>query len=1022
MCGIIGMVGTIGSGDRLRLIAARDLMVHRGPDDAGVWESPGVILGAQRLSIIDLSPAGHQPMKSPDGRRCIVFNGEIYNHRDLRRELERHFRFASESDTEVLLAGYRHWGFRGLLDRIDGMFAFAIWDSDRRKLFAARDRVGKKPMFCFQDGRNFWFASVQTSLVTLLSRTPEIDPRAIDAFLVYQAVPAPLSVFRGVRQLPAAHALVFDADTGECEVERYWSVSYRAKSTESEREIVERVSALAREGVRKRLVADVSVGIFLSGGVDSSIVASLAAQESRGPVEAVTLGFEEPEFDERRYARAVAAHAGVRLHEELLRPELVADLPSIVWHYGQPVADVSIVPSHYLAAAARRWMCVALNGDGGDELFGGYARPILEWMVGPYRDAVPQPVRGRIGATMDRMPDSVLRRLKLLTHAGSVSAREAFRYERAFRNSRDDAYTPEFRAAVSSWHPDSIYDHAWGASDAASDVDRALAGDFNTYLPDQLLIKADRSSMAHSLEARSPLLDTALVEYAAQIPSAIRFRNLETKYVLKRVASQLVPEHAVYRRKRGFVMPASKWLRGELAPYARAALDNPVFFGRGWLRPEFVRRMLEDHFTGARDWGEQIFTLLVLEVWSRIVIDKSLSRDSRMDAFLSRPERPGRAPLRTLQLGMEWFPERPGGLNRVYYELARHLPDAGVGVRGLVAGTSGVASDSEGRIDGFAPHVDSLLPRLVALVRRGRAAVLGDRERLVVSHFALYTYPVLSALGDRPLVIHFQGPWGLEGAAERQTALSVAAKTMVERAVYRRATAFIVLSSPFGKILEERFGVSPDRIHIIPGGVDVHRFAIAESRADCRVRLGWPADRKIVLAVRRLTRRMGLDNLIAAVPGIVERVPDALVLIAGRGAMAAELEDQIRRLGVSEHVRTVGFIDDAFLPHAYRAANLSIVPSVALEGFGLIVAESLAAGTPALVTPVGGLPEAVAGLSGRLVLRGSTPEDLAEGIGGALDGSRTLPSAEECVAFAKANFDWPVIASQVRRVYEAAVP
>jgi asparagine synthase (glutamine-hydrolysing) len=1020
MCGIIGKVGSVSSGDRLRLIAARDLMAHRGPDDAGLWEAPGVILGAQRLSIVDLSLAGHQPMKSADGRRCIVFNGEIYNHGELRRQLEPHFTFASHGDTEVILNGYRHWGFRGLLDRIDGMFAFGLWDADRRKLFAARDRAGKKPFFCYQDGRTFCFASVQTSLIGLLAKTPDIDPHAIDAYLVYQSVPAPLSVFRGVRQLPAAHALTFDGETGECEVERYWSVSYRAKTAESEPEIIEHVKSLARDGVRKRLVADVPVGIFLSGGVDSSIVATLAAQESNSAIEAVTLGFEEPQFDERHHARAVASHAGIRLHEELLHPELVADLPSIVWHYGQPVADVSIVPTYYLAAAARRWMCVALNGDGGDELFGGYSRPMLEWMVGPYRSAVPSEMRRRIGAVMDGVHVGGLRRLGLLAHAGATSAREAFTYDRAFRVERDAAYAGAFRASVDDWHPDALYRRAWELGDGTTDVDRALAGDFNTYLPDQLLTKADRSTMAHGLEARSPLLDTALIEYAAQIPNAIRFRHLETKYVLKRVAAQLVPEHAVYRRKRGFVMPASKWLRGELAPYARAALDNQTFFDRGWVRPDFVRRILEEHFTGAHDWGEHIFTLLVLEVWARLVLDRSLSRDSQMDAFLSKPQRPGRAPLRTLQFGMEWFPERPGGLNRVYYELTRHLPDVGVGVRGLVAGTAGVAASSEGRVEGFAPHMSGLISRIVSLVRQGRAAVLGDPERLVVSHFALYTYPVLGALGNRPLVIHFQGPWGLEGAAERQGGLSVLAKTLVERAVYRRATAFIVLSQPFGKILEDRFGVPRERIHIIPGGVDVNRFAIPDTRAECRARLGWPGDRKIILAVRRLTRRMGLDNLISAVPAIAERFPDALVLIAGRGAMAAELEDQIRRLGVSQHVRLVGFIDDALLPHAYRAADLSVVPSVALEGFGLIVAESLAAGTPALVTPVGGLPETVTGLSERLILRGSEPSDLAQGIVGALDGTLPLPSAAECLAFARKSFDWPVIAARVRGVYEAA--
>jgi asparagine synthase (glutamine-hydrolysing) len=1021
MCGIIGVIGDSASADRARFLAARDLMRHRGPDDAGLWEAPGVTLGAQRLSVIDLSPAGHQPMVTPDGRRAVVYNGEIYNHRELRLELAPHFHFHSHSDTEVLLHGYRRWGFRGLLDRLDGMFAFGLWDADKRTLFAARDRAGKKPLVYRHDGRSFAFASIQGALLALEQGTPSIDSRAIDAYLVYQSVPSQLSMFRGLRQLPPAHALTFDADRGECRVDRYWHVSYRTKTTESEAEVIAHTTALAREGVRTRLDADVSVGVFLSGGVDSSIVTTLAAQESNASIEAVTLGFDDPQFDERRHARTVAAQAGIRLHEELLRPELVADLPAIVHHYSEPIADVSIVPSHYLAAAAKRWMTVVLNGDGGDELFGGYARPLLEWIVGPYRSAVSAPTRRDIDQLAGRLSIPGFRRARMLSHAGAMSAREAFTYDRAFRARRTSAYAEPLLAALGDWHPDSLYQAAWDAGDASSDVDRALAGDFHTYLPDQLLSKADRSSMAHSLEARSPLLDTALIEYAATIPSAMRFRRLETKYILKRVAAELVPGHAVYRRKRGFVMPASKWLRGDLARYARAALDNRTFFDRGWVRPEFVRRILEEHFIGRRDWGEHIFTLLVLEVWARLVLDRTMTRDARMDAFLSTPGKAPRTTLRTLQLGMEWFPERPGGLNRVYYELARHLPDAGVGVRGLVAGTTEVSRDSDGRVEGFAPHVGALVPRLTALSRMVPAAVRNDPERLVVSHFALYTWPVLRALGKRPLVVHFQGPWGLEGAAERQASLSVAVKTAIERAVYRRATALIVLSSPFGKILEERFGIPRERIHVVPGGVDVSRFNIAETRAECRARLGWPLDRPIVLAVRRLSRRMGLDNLIAAVPAIVERVPNALVLIAGRGAMAIELEEEIRRRGIAEHVKLVGFVDDSLLPHAYRAAVLSVVPSVALEGFGLIVAESLAAGTPCLVTPVGGLPEAVGGLSERMILGGADSPSLAKGIADALSGAMPLPSAAECLAFARANYDWPMIAARVRAVYESAM-
>ncbi len=1021
MCGIIGIVGDEAAAVRARLVKARDVMRSRGPDDEGLWEGPGVVLGARRLAVVDLSAAGHQPMASSDGRHVIVYNGEVYNFAALRRELVREFTFRSRTDTEVLLYGYRRWGLRGLVDRLDGMFAFAVWDVERRELAVARDRAGKKPFFYEHQGRHFAFASVANALVQLSGRALDIDPHALDAYLVYQAVPAPLGIFKGIRQLPPAHCLRFAADTGECRVERYWRRSFRHKTPESETEVVEHVESLVRNGVRKRLIADVTVGVFLSGGVDSSLVTSVAAQESSRPIEAVTLGFEEPAFDERRYARTVAARAGIRLHEEVLHPELVADLPAIVWHYGQPVADVSIVPNYYLAAAARRHMTVVLNGDGGDELFGGYRRPFVEYLIGPYRERVPEEVRRAIGRWFERRGFDSRSRLMAVARAGAMSAADAYTYDRAFRMWRLHGYRPEFHQAVSDWHPDVLYRRAWDDVDADNDIDRILAADFATYLPDQLLTKADRSSMAHSLEARSPLLDTALMEYAARIPPHLHFDGFETKRVLKRVAERFVPGSLVHRRKRGFVMPASAWLRGELAEYVRAALESRTFFERGWLEPRFVRRLLDEHFSGQRDWGEQIFTLLVLEVWARIMLDRTLDRDTGLDALLSRPQHGPRRPLRTLQVGMEWFAERPGGLNRVFRELVEHLPAAGVGVRGLVAGSDAVERESDGVVRGFASYSRPLIVRLAALYRDGRSAVLSDPNRLLVAHFALYALPLLAIAGRRPLVVHFQGPWGLEGDAEGQSRFMTMVKTLVERVVYRRATAFIVLSTPFARILEERFGVPRERIHVIPGGVDVDRFDITVSRAAARGLLGWPADRKIVLAVRRLARRMGLDDLIAAAADLRERVPEVLVLIAGRGAIAAELGADIRRRGLDDHVRLVGFVPDAVLPFAYRAADLSVVPSVALEGFGLIVAESLAAGTPALVTPVGGLPEAVGTLSPHLVLPAVGPEALATGIADILTARVPVPSAAECLAYAREHYDWPVIAEQVRGVYEAVL-
>jgi glycosyltransferase involved in cell wall biosynthesis len=679
------------------------------------------------------------------------------------------------------------------------------------------------------------------------------------------------------------------------------------------------------------------------------------------------------------------------------------------------------VPSHYLAQAASRWMTVALNGDGGDELFGGYARPMLARVAAGYRRMLPASVRAAFGRALRDRDSGQLRRLSMLARAGATSAAESFTYDRAFRSFRAEAYPAPFLSSLGDENPDALYRAVWDRADGTDDTDRALYGDFSTYLPDQLLVKSDRASMAHSLEARSPLLDRALIEYAATIPTALRLKNFETKYLLKKLTERYVPGSSIYRRKRGFVMPAARWLRGELSPYVRAALDNRTFFDRGWVRPEFVRRILAEHFTGQRDWGEQLWTLLVLEVWARLTLDRTLERDEQMDALLRKPERPRRSIVRTLQLGMEWFPEKPGGLNRVYFELVKHLPRANVEVHGLVAGSAQVNQSSGGMIQGFAPHSESLVPRLLAVRRLATPLLRGDPKLLVVSHFSLYTAPLLDALAGHPMVVHFQGPWGLEGGAERQSGLTVRVKTAVEQAVYSRASAFIVLSRPFGQILERRFGVPPEKIHVIPGGVDVSRFAIRESRAECRTKLGWPQDRPIVLSVRRLMRRMGLDDLVRATARLRERVPNVLVLIAGKGPIAGELERQIASLGLQENMGLLGFVADDLLPCAYRAADLSVVPTVTLEGFGLIVAESLAAGTPCFVTPVGGLPEAVGGLSRALIFRSSGPEAIADGLGDALTGVTPLPTARECLDFARRNYDWPVITERVRLVYEEAL-
>ena len=378
--------------------------------------------------------------------------------------------------------------------------------------------------------------------------------------------------------------------------------------------------------------------------------------------------------------------------------------------------------------------------------------------------------------------------------------------------------------------------------------------------------------------------------------------------------------------------------------------------------------------------------------------------------------------LHTLQIGMEWFAEYPGGLNRVYAHLLTELAALGVESHGLVAGSPDVEVLSGGLARAFAAANAPMLARFRGLRRAALPWLATHDERaLVVAHFALHALPLLDQLRRRPFVVHFQGPWGAESRLEGASRFSAMQKSFIERLVYRRATAAIVLSTAFGDILAARFGVLRHRIHVIPGGVDASRFDLARSRSDCRASLGWPTDRPIVLCVRRLVRRVGLDALIDAAASVKRRVPEVLVLIAGSGPLRTELETRIAARGLGDTVRLLGFVPEALLPLAYRAADLTVVPSVALEGFGLITIESLASGTPCIVTPVGGLREIVTPFAPQLVTASPAAADIADTLTGALLGDRELPTSQGCAGWARANYDLPVIGARVRAVYEQAV-
>jgi len=600
-----------------------DLLAHRGPDGQGVWADGSIGLGHRRLAVIDLSPTGRQPMASPEGDLLVTFNGEIYNFLDLRRELEvRGHQFVSQTDTEVILAAYRAWGV-DCLSRLRGMFAFALWDASRRRLFVARDRIGKKPLSYFLDRDGLAFASEPKAFLADPSFEARPNLEALAAYLAYQYVPSPLSAFEGVRKLPPAHYLL--VEDGSVTIERYWRLSYAAKLRVSEREAEEALLERLREAVRIRLISDVPLGAFLSGGIDSSAVVALMAEATNAPVKTFSIGFEEKEYNELPYARLVARKYGTEHHEFVVRPDASAIFPRLVWHYNEPFADSSAIPTYCLSQLARRHVTVALNGDAGDENFAGYRRYITSASA-RWFDSLPAPVRRAAAAMSRARPDDRLsrsfvsrgrRRLRLLTESPQD------RYSR-----RMMIFHPDLKAAVCSPEflrqtgaADRLLIDAFDRSDAPDVVDALLDLDVNHYLPDCLLVKVDIATMAHGLEGRSPMLDQELMEFAASLPSDLKLRQQDTKYILRKAVRDLLPADNLERPKKGFSVPLERWFRHDLREMTGDLLLDGRLAARGYFRAEAVQRMAEEHWRGDARWQNQLWSLLMLESWHRMFID-----------------------------------------------------------------------------------------------------------------------------------------------------------------------------------------------------------------------------------------------------------------------------------------------------------------------------------------------------------------------------------------------------------------
>ena len=629
MCGICGIATTHGVADVETLRSMSAQLAHRGPDSAGEHVDGGIALAARRLSILDLEH-GDQPIANEDGTCVVVQNGEIYNYPELRRELERAgHQLRTRCDTEALVHLYEEHGV-GFAARLRGMFAVAIWDSSRRRLVLARDRYGIKPLYYRHAGDELRFASELRALPR-----GEIDLDALEAFLAFNSIPAPYSIFRDVRKLPAGHVLVWE--NGAVTLERYARPGPAAEDelrTGDEAELVEELRARLRDSVKAHLLSDVPVGVLLSGGVDSAVLAALAAQETPEPVHTFTIGFAERSFDERDDARLVAERYGTEHHELLVRPDPELLLRALAEAFDEPFADSSALPTYLVSQLAADHVKVALSGEGGDELFGGYytyAADLFADRVAPLARLVRPLVEALPASTRKASLDYKAKRFVRAAHLPPLERHHGWK----------EIFSAEARTELTgrraAFDPIDVYRARYAETARAPQLARLQDVDFGVYLVDDLLVKTDRASMAHSLEARVPFLDPVVTNLAFALPTRLKVRGLAKKVLLRKAAEPLLPSEVVHGRKRGFSIPAAAWLREELEPFARETLSPETLRRQGFFQPEPVTRLIDEHVAGREDWSRQLWGLLAFTLWYERHVEQEPPQlhSARMEALVA---------------------------------------------------------------------------------------------------------------------------------------------------------------------------------------------------------------------------------------------------------------------------------------------------------------------------------------------------------------------------------------------------
>jgi asparagine synthase (glutamine-hydrolysing) len=620
MCGIAGILFRDKSEhvDEKMIKLMCTVMRHRGPDEWGKWIDKYVGIGMTRLRIIDLD-GGSQPIHNEDKSIWIVFNGEIYNYKELRIELEkRGHKFYTNSDTESIIHLYEEFD-EECVHRLRGMFAFAIWDGNNEKLFLARDRLGIKPLYYNNNGKRFIFGSELKSILAFKDVPRKVHSPSLINYFAYGYVPDPETMIKGIYKLPPGNTLIYK--NGSTKVQKYWDVEFNVSNAEREEYYIERILEILNEAVKIRLMSEVPLGAFLSGGIDSSLIVAIMAKHMSEPVKTFTIGFENQKYDELKYARMVAERYNTDHHEEIVKPDAKSIIIDLVKQFDEPFADSSAIPTYYVCQMAKKWVTVSLSGDGGDELFGGYGR-YIDGPIARFFNKVPESIKLKIFMNLSKILPEWCPGINVLRH---ISVNEDSRYIRKLSKgtstTHKNIFSNKIVSQINTSDPSAAMLEYMNALKEKDQYTKRQYVDIKTYLPGDILTKVDRTSMMVSLEARVPILDHKLVEFSATIPPELKIKGMTTKYILKKAAERLLPKDVIYRPKMGFAVPISEWINKDWFDISYELVQGKRALSRNNFSKKYLKRLMLEHKLGRRDHGYLIWTLMVLELWYREKID-----------------------------------------------------------------------------------------------------------------------------------------------------------------------------------------------------------------------------------------------------------------------------------------------------------------------------------------------------------------------------------------------------------------